>query len=44
MTSQHRLSDEALVAFVDFARLNHPQFTRDPAIIRRVLMAYEAIS
>lgn len=34
------LSDEALVAFVDFVRVNNPKFTRDPVIIRRVFTAY----
>ena len=34
------LSDAALVAFVDFIRLNSPEFTRDPLIIRRVFTAY----
>jgi hypothetical protein len=40
LTQVLTLSDEALVAFVDFIRLNSPTFTRDPAIIRRVFTAY----
>lgn len=40
LTEVLTLSDEALVAFVDFIRLNSPTHTRDPAIIRRVFTAY----
>lgn len=40
LTEVLTLSDEALVAFVDFIRVNNPTFTRDPAIIRRVFTAY----
>lgn len=40
LTEVLTLSDEALVAFVDFIRLNDPASTRDPAIIRRVFTAY----
>lgn len=34
------LSDPALIAFVDFIRINETKFTRDPAMIRRVFAAY----
>lgn len=37
MTESLELSDEALLAFVDFLRLNN---IRDPAMIRRVFAAY----
>ncbi len=40
LTEVLTLSDQALVAFVDFIRLNSPTFTRDPLIIRRVFAAY----
>jgi len=40
LTEVLTLSDEALVAFVDFIRKNDPKFTRDPAMIRRVFAAY----
>ena len=40
LTEVLTLSDAALVAFADFIRLNHPSFTRDPAMIRRVFTAY----
>lgn len=42
LTEVLTLSDAALVAFVDFVRVNDPKFTRDPAIIRRVFAAYVA--
>lgn len=40
LTEVLTLSDSALVAFVDFIRLNNSALTRDPAIIRRVFTAY----
>lgn len=40
LTEVLTLSDEALIAFVDFIRLNDPASTRNPGIIRRVFTAY----
>lgn len=40
LTEVLTLSDPALIAFVDFVRLNNPALTRDPRIIRRVFAAY----
>jgi hypothetical protein len=34
------LSDETLLAFIDWVRLNDPRFSRDPAVVRRVFTAY----
>lgn len=40
LTEVLTLSDAALIAFVDFIRLNSVEFTRDPAMVRRVFTAY----
>ena len=40
LTEVLTLSDESLIAFVDFIRHNNPTYTRDPDTIRRVFTAY----
>lgn len=35
-----RISDEALLAFVEWCRLNDRRIVGDPLIVRRVLNAY----
>lgn len=44
MTTPRPISDEALICFVKWCRLNDPRIVLDPAIARRVLEAYRRVS
>lgn len=37
------ISDEALLAFAQWCRLNHPRTVYDPVLLRRVFDAYSAL-
>lgn len=37
------ISDEALMAFVAWCRMNHWRYTNDPVLVRRVFDAYALV-
>ena len=41
--SRDVISDEALMAFVDWCRMNHGRFVYDPVLVRRVFDAYAGL-
>jgi hypothetical protein len=37
------ITDDALMAFVDWCRMNHGRFVYDPVLVRRVFNAYAGL-